>query len=50
MMRSPWSNGSPFMSAPYMMLNIVVVRPMPKDRAVTATKVSPGLLRSERNP
>ena len=38
------------MSAPYTMLNIVVVAPMPSVSASVAKSVTPGLLMSERMP
>src|SRR6185503_17786012 len=48
--RSPSGYGNPFMSAPYTMLNIVVVRPIPSVNARVATIERPGLLTSERMP
>src|SRR5262245_59168313 len=40
----------PLSRAPYTMLNIVVVRPMPSVSARTATALSAGLFRSDRAP
>ena len=46
--RSASGNGMPLSSAPYTMLNIVVVSPMPRVSASTATAESARLFLSER--
>jgi hypothetical protein len=49
-MRAPSGYGSPLSSAPYTMLNIVVVSPMPSVKASTATAVRPGAFNRDRRP
>ncbi len=47
-MRSPFSNGRPLSIAPYTMLNMTAVRPMPSPSATTARPETAGCFRSIR--